>query len=172
MLLWTRRKVIYGNSVKTHHDFPLGVEPYFGISGKHDFTYFPSSAFQTPIFQLLQAAPVETANFILSFTNRAVEYYRKSELGHEVSVVKVVFDDNQSSEQYISNRLWNMYRGTHVSTDLLQSMHMALERWLLMNAKVATKEAIESWCLYLLRKTKSASITAIIISVCLAHPNS
>jgi hypothetical protein len=156
---------------KTHYDYSLDIESYFGISGKHDFDYFPSSAFQTPIFQLLQVAPVETTGFILSFTNRAVEYYRKSELGREVSVVKVVFDDNQSSEQYISNRLWNMYRGTHASTDLLQSMHMALERWLLMNAKVAKKETIESWCLHLLRKTKSASITAVIASICLAFPS-
>lgn len=155
---------------ETHYDYSLGIEPHFGISEKHDLNYFPSSAFQTPIFQLLQAAPVETAKFILSFTNRAVEYYRKSKLGREVSVVKVIFDDNQSREQYVSGRLWNIYRGTHVSTDLLQSMHMALERWLLMNAKVATKETIESWCLYLLRETKSASITAIVISVCLAYP--
>jgi len=155
---------------KTHYDYSLDIEPYFGISEKHDLNYFPSSAFQTPIFQLLQAAPVETTKFILSFTNRAVEYYRKSKLGREVSVVKVIFDDNQSREQYVSNRLWNMYRGTHVSTDLLQSIHMALERWLLLNAKVATKETIESWCLYLLRETKSASITAIVISVCLAYP--
>lgn len=164
-------ELFWHQAPKTHYDYSLGVEPHFGISGKHDFNYFPSSAFQTPIFQLLQAAPVETTNFILSFTNRAVEYYRKSELGREVSVLKVVFDDNQSSEQYISNRLWNMYRGTHVSTDLLQSVHMALERWLLMNAKVAKKETIESWCLHLLRKTKSASITAIVTSICLAYPS-
>ncbi len=64
-----------------------------------------------------------------------------------------------------------MYRGTHVSTDLLQSMHMALERWLLMTAKVAKKEIIESWCLYLLRKAKSASMTAVITSICLAYPS-
>ncbi|WP_332445499.1 AVAST type 4 anti-phage nuclease Avs4 [Dehalococcoides mccartyi] len=164
-------ELFWHQAPKTHYDYSLGVEPHFGISGHHDFHYFPSSAFQTPILQLLQVAPVETAKFILSFTNRATEYYRKSELGHEVSMVKVVFDDNQTREQYISNRLWNMYRGTHVSTDLLQSMHMALERWLVMNAKVATKETIESWCLYLLRETKSASITAIVISVCLAFPS-
>ncbi|MFC2032309.1 ATP-binding protein, partial [Chloroflexota bacterium] len=156
---------------KTHYDYSLGIEPHFGISERHDFNYFPSSAFQTPILQLLQVAPDETAKFILSFTNRAAEYYRKSELGREVSAVKVVLDDNQTREQYVSDRLWNMYRGTHVSTDLLQSMHMAVERWLLMNAKVATKEIIESWCLYLLRETKSTSITAVVASICLAFPS-
>jgi len=48
---------------------------------------------------------------------------------------------------------------------------MALERWLLMNAKVASKETMESCCLYLLRKTKSASITAVVTSICLAYPS-
>ena len=127
-----------------YHDYSLGVEPYFGLSEKHDFTYFPSSAFQTPIFQLLRIAPVETTNFILSFTNRAVEYYRKSELGNEVSEVKLFFNENETSNQYISSRLWNMYRGTHVSTDLLQSIHMALERWLLVNAKVHQKRLLKA----------------------------
>jgi hypothetical protein len=156
---------------KTHYDYSLGIEPHFGISERHNFNYFPSSAFQTPILQLLQVAPDETTKFVLSFTNRAAEYYRRSELGREVSVVKVFLDDNQTREQYISDRLWNMYRGTHVSTDLLQSMHMALERWLLMNANVVTKEIIESWCLYLLRETKSTSITAVVASICLAFPS-
>ncbi|NQV16471.1 ATP-binding protein, partial [bacterium] len=164
-------ELFWHQSPKAHYDYSLGVEPHFGLSGKHDFHYFPSSALQTPIFQLLQSAPSATTNFILSFTNRAVEYYKKSELGREVSVVKVLFDDNKSGEQYISDRLWNMYRGTHVSTDLLQSMHMALERWLLMHAKFEKKEIIESWCLYLLKQTKSASITAIVASICLAYPS-
>jgi hypothetical protein len=164
-------ELFWHQAPKTHYDYSLGIEPHFGISGHHDFHYFPSSAFQTPIFQLLQVAPVETIDFILSFTDRAVEYYKNSELGREVSTAKLVFDNNQSSNQYISDRLWNMYRGTHVSTDLLQSMHMALEKWLLMNAKVAKKEIIESWCLHLLRKTKSASITSIVTSICLAYPS-
>lgn len=156
---------------KKDHDYSLDVEPYFGLSEKHDFHYFPSSAFQTPIFQLLNVAPVETTNFILSFTNKAVEYYRKSKLGNEVSEVKLIINENEISNQFISSRLWNMYRGTHVSTDLLQSMHMALERWLLINAKATSKEVIESWCLYLLKNTISASITAVVVSICLAYPS-
>jgi hypothetical protein len=154
-----------------YHDYSLGVEPHFCLSEKLDNKYFPSSALQTPIFQLLNVAPVETVKFILSFTNRAIECYRKSELGNEASEVKIFFTDNENCSQYISSRLWNMYRGTHVSTDLLQSIHMALERWLLIIAKNATSETIESWCLYLLKNTQSTSITAIVTSICLAYPS-
>lgn len=136
-----------------YHGYSLGVEHDFGLSEKHDFNYFPSSGLQTPIFPLLKIAPTETTKFILSITNRAVECYRKSELGNEVSEVELLFDDNETSHQYISERLWCMYRGTHVSTDLLQSMHMALEKWLLINAKNTPKGTLEGWCLYLLKNT-------------------
>jgi hypothetical protein len=150
---------------------PIGVEQYFGLSEKHDFDYFPSSALQTPIYPLLRVAPKETAAFILSFTNKAVECYAQSKLNDEIEEVKVFVDEAKPIKQYISDRLWNMHRGTQVSTCLLESMHMALEKWLLENAGHASKEILESWCLYLLRNSKSASITAIVASVVLAQPS-
>jgi len=63
-----------------------------------------------------------------------------------------------------------MYRGLQGSTDLLESIHMALEKWLLENAKSTSIEILESWCIYLIRNSKSASITAVITSVVLAQP--
>jgi hypothetical protein len=48
---------------------------------------------------------------------------------------------------------------------------MALERWLLEIAEKSTKEVIESWCLYLINNSKSASITAVVTSVVLAQPS-
>lgn len=48
---------------------------------------------------------------------------------------------------------------------------MALERWLLMVAKSAAPELIESWCLYLIKTSRSASITAIVTSIVLAEPS-
>jgi hypothetical protein len=70
----------------------------------------------------------------------------------------------------MSNRLWEMYRGTHVSTGVLESMHMALEKWLLEYAKTASKEELEAMCIYLLKNSKSASISAVVTSVVLANP--
>ena len=146
------------------------IEQYFCISPNH-LDYFPSSSFQTPILNLLRFYPKQTIDFILSFTNRATECYLKSKLGAEVEEVIVTIDDTFSVKQYISDRLWKMYRGTHVSTYLLESIHMALERWLLEVAEKSSKDVIESWCLYLLKNSRSASITAIIASVVLAQPS-
>ena len=147
------------------------VEDGFGLSTRHDFNYFPASAFQTPIFKLLRFAPNETADFILSFTNKCVECYAKSIFNNEIEEIEVYVDEQKQVKQHISNRLWNMYRGTQVSTNLLESMHMALEKWLLINAKSMSKEALESWCLYLIRNSVSASITAVVTSIVLANPS-
>src|SRR5258705_1151103 len=120
---------------------------------------------------LLRVAPDQTIDFILSLTNKAVESYLVSELSdHEVQEVKVWIDESTSITQHLSSRLWEMYRGTHVGPDLLVSIHMALEQWLVEYGKTAPKEDLEKRCLYLLEKSKSASITAIVVSILLAYP--
>ncbi|MBI5765943.1 ATP-binding protein, partial [Candidatus Falkowbacteria bacterium] len=124
------------------------------------------------VFTLLQAAPKETIDFILSFTNRSTEYFSKSELGNEAEKIDVVIDDSgATAKQYIGHRIWNIYRGTQVAPPLLESVHMALERWLLMVAKTTTSEILEQWCLYLIKNSRSTSITAIVVSVVLDEPS-
>ncbi len=167
-LYWYRPPVKELNPYE-HHS--IGVEQHFGLSEMHDFNYFPPSALQTPTFLLLRYHPQLAVNFILSFTNKTAECYSKSEFGDEVEEVEIFFDESSSIKQLISNRLWNMYRGTQVSTSLLESIHMALEKWLLEFAKIVSGEVLESWCLYLLKNSKSASITAVVTSVVLANPD-
>jgi hypothetical protein len=147
----------------------LGVEGHFCISTRHR-EYYPASAFQTPIYQLLRFAPGPTIEFVLSFTNRAAECYAKSEFRNEVSEVEVVVNDNETVKQYLSGRLWGAYRGGQTSTYLLESIHMALERWLLEYAKTTPQAELEGLCIHLIRHSKSASITAVVESVVLAQP--
>lgn len=148
----------------------IGVEGSFGITENRQ-AYFPASSYQTPIYMLLRFAPKETIDFILTFTNKSVITYSKSELSeNEIHEVEVFIQDGLPIKQYMSNRLWEMYRGTHVSTGVLESMHMALEKWLLEYAKTASKEELEAMCIYLLKNSKSASISAVVTSVVLANP--
>jgi len=48
---------------------------------------------------------------------------------------------------------------------------MALEKFLLELAKNSESEILEKWLLYLLKNTRSASITAIVVSIALAFPD-
>lgn len=163
----------FQNSDELENDYRysrrMDIEYYFSISSKH-LEYYPASAFQTPMLQLLKVSPTETIKFILMFTNKTVQAYADSELDKVVDEVDVLVEESKPIKQYISTRLWCMYRGTQVAPCLLESIHMALERWLLEVAKLHTPETIESWCLYILKNSKSASLTALVLSVALSQP--
>jgi energy-coupling factor transporter ATP-binding protein EcfA2 len=148
----------------------MDIEQNFGITNlKND--YFPSSAYQTPIFNLLNTCPDITIDFILDFTNKTVEKYRDSEFGNQIDKIKLYIDGEESVIQSIDNRIWNMYRGTQAAPNVLESVHMALEKWLLSIANERPKETLNDICKYLLKKSESASITAVVVSIVLANPS-
>lgn len=147
----------------------LGVEEDFCIDERIS-KYFPASAYQTPIYWLLKTKFAQTINFILDFTNKTVECFTKSERGQNEVETTQVYVEDKSYQQYICNRLWNIYRGTQGTPYVLESMHMALEKVLLEVAKNIDVSTLEGWLLYLLKNSKSASITAIVVSIVLAYP--
>jgi len=159
-----KREGLYGYS-------GVGVDKYFNIKETYS-EYFPESAYQTPTYWLLQSSLKETIDFIVQFTNKTVEAYASSDLDNsQVDELEVFFENDESVKQYISNRLWCTYRGTQVSPHILESMHMALEKYFLERGENTGTEALEKWLLYLLKKTKSASITAVVSSIVLAFPD-
>jgi len=150
----------------------IEIEQYFGLEENHS-DYHPASAYQTPIYWLLQVNLKVTIDFILHFTNKSVRAYANSDFDKSVKKVKLYFEDGEIKEQYISHCLWNMYRGTSspVSPYLLQSIHMALEKYFLENGKNAEPEILENWLIYLLKNSESASISSVVTSIVLAFPD-
>ncbi|NRH21331.1 ATP-binding protein [Candidatus Gracilibacteria bacterium] len=154
-----------------HSDSGMGVEQYFQIEDDH-LDYFPASSYQTPIYWLIQSAQKETIDFILEFTNKSVEAFSKSQFAkYEVKEVEVLIDNKTTIRQYISNRLWCTYRGTQVAPHVLESMHMALEKFFLERGEKTKSETLEYWLIYLLKNSKSASISAVVTSIVLAFPD-
>ncbi|MEY9604262.1 hypothetical protein ABIF74_008954 [Bradyrhizobium japonicum] len=150
----------------------MEMEKYFNLASNHR-EYYPASAFQTPIFGLLKVAPRDTVDFILAFTNRSIGYFAKTEFArNEVEEVEIHLDPQAAPiKQYTCHRIWTLYRGTQVAPALLESIHMALEKWLLGIPEMTTPEVLERWCLYLIRHSRSSSITALVMSVVLAEPS-
>jgi hypothetical protein len=148
-----------------------GVGNYFNIKESIS-DYFPSSVYQTPTYRLLRSSLRETIDFIIQFTNKTVEAYATSNLDDsKVEEVEVFVEDGEPVKQYISNRLWCTYRGTQVLPYILESMHMALEKFFLEIAENADSKVLEGWLLYLLMKSRSASISAVVTSIVLAFPD-
>ncbi|MBW6488912.1 AVAST type 4 anti-phage nuclease Avs4 [Sulfurimonas sp.] len=172
-LFWTKipRKV-KNDGIFPHYEREE-VEDAFNLSSKYENKYFPASALQTPIYFLLKNHFSITIDFILDFINKSVEYYAKSgwEYKEEIQMVDVFIDENITIQQYHSKSLWNIYRGNSspVMPNLMQSIHMALEKYLLEISKILKTEDLEFWLLYLLQKSKSSSISAVVTSIVLAN---
>ena len=115
----------------------IGLNHEYGLTDSYKLNYFPASANQTPITWLLQVDFKETLDFIISFTNKAVEKYRNSKYGlKDVKKITLHIDETEV-QQYISNAIWGMHRGIVAPAVpyLLQSVHMALEKTLLKIAQ-------------------------------------
>ncbi len=157
-----------------YSDWCDNVEHDFGIE-KGNGDYSPASAYQSPIYVLLKIAPKETMNFIVRFTNRSVNHYALLYLASrldEITEVEVIINEKNPKKQYINRCLWEIYRGTSspVSPNLLQSIHMALEKFLLEIAKKLEAKALVGLLNYLLKSAESASISSVVTSVVLAYP--
>lgn len=149
----------------------MDLEECFNIE-KDYLEYHPSSSYQTPIYTLLKFSLKETIDFIVKFTNKSVAKFSSSRIGkNETKEIDVVINEKKKTKQFISNRIWCIYRGTQVGTHLLESMHMALEKFFLENGKHTDAKTLESWLLYLLENTNSASISAVVVSIVLAYPD-
>ncbi len=165
-LFWSRSS----KNAPFYADSGMGMEQYFDVEDDH-LDYFPASSYQTPIYWLLQVSLKETIDFILEFTNKTVEYFAKLAFAkHEVEEVEVFVDEGHPLKQYIGNRLWCLFRGTQVVPNVLESMHMALEKFFLERGKDVDSKTLEGWLLYLLNNSKSASISAVVTSIVLAYP--
>ena len=148
------------------------IEKYYSIRNGCHHDYFPASALQTPIYWLLESATSKTINFILEFTNKTIEKYANSEVNDPVKVIDIIIDEKTTVTQYINETIWCMYRGSGgiAKPHLLESIHMALEKFLLRLSKDEGVNTVESYLIYLLKNSSSASITAIVTSVILAYP--
>ena len=148
------------------------MESKYGLAEKCEFEYFPSSANQTPIQWLLQIEFNKTLDFIIEFTNKAVETYSKSDYGKNIIQVTLHIDKTRVT-QYLDDSIWSMYRGSGspVVPNLLQSIHMALEKILLELSQIIESETMQKILLRILIQSKSASLTSVICSIVLANPN-
>ncbi len=152
------------------------IEASFSINEYNTFDYY-ASALETPIFALLKSRPEETIEFIINFVNISVLSYSQNiskNFVKDQSFKEIILTiDGKDNKQYISNSLWQCYRGTGspVMPNLLQVFHMALERFLLDECEKNFSEEIESTLKKILYETKSASLTAVVASVVMAFPD-
>ncbi len=158
--------------------YDIGVESDFGLASKNNMNYFPSSAYQTPTYFLLLFHPVKGLDFIINVVNHSTEHYSKSSFGLSNGIEKGVLTLNSGEKviKWHNITLWSMYRSLSLGTakpDILESMMMALEKWMLALGESEKKEdhkLLINAVKYLLRNSNSAMTTGVISSVSMAYP--
>ena len=183
-LFWREQSDDPNNKHRYHHssfnrEDVFGLNEDFGLS----MAYFPASPFQTPIGVMLESEHLvdpqgtKVLDFIIDFMNDCIKYYEQREKYDEFSIITVQLPDGTPNEIIVSQSLWNLYRGTasYPIPDLIESMHMALEGWLL---KLTTDERqktdwnhIEYLLWRIMAHSHSASLYAIVASIVVAHHN-
>ena len=146
---------------------PFGIDEYGA-----DIQYFPPGAFQTPTYDLLLTNEEIAISFIIRLMNGCVESYSSSAYGNTLSRVKVC-DDDRSNWQWHSDTLWCMYRGigAPLAPECLQSVHMALEYYLLEMSRKGDYVRCENLMKRLLFECHSSSVSAVVSSITLAYPD-
>jgi hypothetical protein len=147
--------------------------PLFGLKEGLRSDYFPPSAYRGPFLPLLRHHPSKGVNFVITVFNHSADWYanpRVSETVEPPFKIEVKFADETSRTQWGNPRLWNWYRGTSVGPYALQSLLMALERWLLEYAETYPG-GLYAILLGILRRSESAALTAVVVSVATAFPH-
>jgi hypothetical protein len=149
-------------------------ETLFGIKEGLRHDYFPASAYRGPLLPLLRYHTSKGIGFIIAIFNHSAEWYAhpRVRLEHVEPPVEIelTFADGTSRKQWCNARLWNWYRGGSVGPFALQSLLMALERWLLELAETYPHE-LDAVLLDILRRSDSAALTAVVASVATAFPH-
>lgn len=156
-----------------HYEDDSSHERLFGLKRGVDHGYLPPSADRGPFWRLLQVHPNVGLDFIISVLNHSADWYASprvySRYVEPPGVITLTFADGSSKQQWCNSRLWNWYRGTSVGPYVLQSLLMALERWLLDYADAFPK-GLDRIMLDILRCSDSAAVTAVVASVATAFP--
>ena len=159
---------------------PERTLPYWMPDNDHEFglrhdiatELFPPSAMQGPFLWLLKQHPEIGVGLVLDLANHAADWYgeRRSGAGSLEPAFRITFTvpGYGKVEQWANERLWLAYRGTSVAPYLVQSALMALEFWLLDLCENGAP--VESWLTKLLVESNNVMTTAVVTSVCNAHP--
>ncbi len=151
----------------------INIEPFFGIQEHTHFDSFPASSIRGVFLPLLRYHPRQGVDFIIELLNHAGTWYGEQrwpydrlEPAHEITIEVPA---EAPVAQWANPRLWGLYRGHQVGPYVLQTALMALEAWLLEICDLDGVD-VEPWLLKILRESNNVMATAVVASVCNAHP--
>ena len=149
------------------------IEPEFGLTAYLCLEFFPASAIRGPFLHLLRHHPKVGVQLVLDLVNHSGHWYGERKwpgFGLEPAwPITISVPGHGEVNQWANGRLWASYRGTSVTTHVIECALMALETWLLELCE--GDDDVEPWLLKVLLESNSVMTTAVVASVCNAHPD-
>jgi hypothetical protein len=151
----------------------INIEPCFGMQEHTHLDSFPASAIRGVFLPLLRHHPRQGIAFIIGLLNHAGTWYGEKRWPYDrlepAYQITIEVPGEVPVTQWANPRLWGLYRGHQVGPYVLQTALMALEAWLLEICDLDGVD-VESWLLKILRESNNVMATAVVASVCNAHP--
>ena len=137
----------------------------------------PSGIYKTPIYFLLKYHPKKGIKFLVEFINYSVDFYVNADCSykHKIESIEIEFIEGENRTIWAGNELWQIYRGTSVTSYTLESLLMSLEKYLLKCADDESELCIENIRYiydYIFKHTNNVAPIAVLTSVAIAYPNS
>lgn len=153
----------------------IDSEEAWGLSDRRlMLTYFPASGLQTCIGSMLVFHPQITLDFIIQFVDKCVNQYAKARWhGDIVEPLDLILPDGATVTKLGNQTLWNLYRGTSgmSAPHLLESIHMALEGYLLQSVKEKRTDEVKKYLQEIITHSQSLSLLSIVASLVVAYPD-
>lgn len=176
------RKKVVKNKENDFYDSSYGIEQHFGLTKKHDFSYFPHSAYQTFFYKLIKFHPWKALEFIIDFTNYVSEQYIESTFlkddgfgrkSDEIIELELLYD-SQIFKIKGSDYLWSINRGGQTTVPyLLQSVVVALERYLYEIGGIESEKIdtiLQTFYDKIYKKSNSVILLSVLSSITMAYP--
>jgi hypothetical protein len=151
----------------------LGTEIFFGIKERLSHSYFPASAIRGPWLTLIREHRDIGLEFVIAVFNYSIDWYvhpRVRDRLEPAAEIELRFADGTTRRQWVNGRLWNLYRGTSVGPYVLQSILMALERFLFEVGEERPAE-LDGILVDILRRSDSGALTGLVAGVATRFPH-
>lgn len=146
----------------------------YGLSTRAEHDGFPSSTYQTPVLRLLNRHPILTLKWIVKLLHHVTTEFNPDQEGRrseKVVEVNIQLPFGETITKKGSEYLFAAYRNSNTRVpNVLQSIMMALETYLLNTAKAGHQQTLVYATGFLLRESPSLATTGVICSVVTAYP--
>ncbi|GAB3847041.1 hypothetical protein GCM10028822_07890 [Hymenobacter terrigena] len=165
------KKELYGHSLSSR----LSREEEFGLEAHLRHT-FPAGVFKSPILSLLRFSTVKGLQFVVELANYCAACYQKAQRDSDESLEKFALTANDSSKihQFGNDTLWAAHRGTIVTSNILHTVLMSTEQFLLERCQMQTdtsRTLVQQYFRFLIENSSSALLTGMLAGIAQAYPD-